>query len=108
MRNDLERIAALHERAERLEAQRKMYRYGGASILLFGLLIGTIVKIDVPFQSLAENGFSGSSLLDDSAGGYVLVAVVSFITAVCVTLYCQKKKEKRNKHTYTGERGKYE
>ncbi len=105
----MERIAALHERAEKLEDEMKMYRYAVASLFLFALLVGTIVKIDVPFQSLAGNGFSGASLLDDSAGGYVLVAVISFIAAVCVTLYCQKKKQSRhNKQTYIGERGKYE
>ena len=37
---------------------------------------------------------NGATLLSESAGGYVFVAVVSFIAAVCLTLLCIKIREK--------------
>ena len=39
-------------------------------------------------------GMNGATLLSESAGGYVFVAVVSFFAAVCLTLLCIKIREK--------------
>ena len=39
-------------------------------------------------------GMYGSILLHEDAGGYVLVAVVSFVTAVVFTLLCVKLRER--------------
>ena len=92
MRTDEERIAILHKRAEKLEAQKKMCLGGSASGALLILLLAVIVKIDVPLQSILDGSMAGSSLLGESAGGYVLVAVVSFAAAVCITVYCLRKR----------------
>jgi len=44
--------------------------------------------------------FSGSTMLFDGVGGYVLVAVISFIAAVIITVICirlqKKHREKMN------------
>jgi len=47
--------------------------------------------------TFAGAGFTGASLLDESAGGYVLVGVVSFILAVVLTVICIKVKDKSGK-----------
>ncbi len=93
MRTDTERIALLHARAQRLEDQKMMRIWGSVSVFLFAILVATIVQIDVPFQSITSGGFAGSSLLGESAGGYVLVAVISFIAAVCITVYCIQRRK---------------
>ena len=91
MRNDKERIAALHERAARLQDQKKTRYWGALSAGLFVFLTAFIIRIDVPLQSIRSSGLGGSSLLGESAGGYVLVAVISFVAAVCITVYCIRK-----------------
>ena len=94
MKTDKERIALMHERAGKLENQKMLKRWGSTSLCLFALLFGAIIRIDQPFQSVLNSGFTGSSLLSDSAGGYVLVAVISFVVAVCITVYCLRRNKK--------------
>ena len=94
LRTDKERIALMHEKAEQLENQRMLRRYGSISLCLLVLLFGTIIRIDLPFQSVLNSGFTGASLLSESAGGYVLVAVLSFVAAVCITVYCLRRNKK--------------
>lgn len=93
MRADTERIALLHSRAQRLKDQKMLRVWGSVSVCLFAALLAAIVKVDIPFQSITNGGFTGSSLLGESAGGYVLVAVISFIAAVCITVYCIRKRK---------------
>ena len=69
MRTDEERIAILHKRAEKLEAQKKMRLWESASGALLILLLAVIVKIDVPLQSILDGSMAGSSLLGESAAG---------------------------------------
>jgi hypothetical protein len=42
-------------------------------------------------------GFTASSLLGEDAGGYVLVGVISFVAAVCITVCCLKARNKEEK-----------
>lgn len=42
-------------------------------------------------------GFSGATMLLENAGGYVLVGIVCFITAVFITVFCLREREKSNK-----------
>ena len=94
MRTDEERIAILHKRAEKLEAQKKMCLWGSASGALLILLLAVIVKIDVPLQSILDGSMAGSSLLGESAGGYVLVAVVAFFAGVVITTVLRRRQER--------------
>ena len=80
MRTDTERIVLLHARAQRLEDQKKMRIWGSVSLCLFAVLLAALVQTDVPF-------------LGESAGGYVLVAVISFVAAVCITAYCIRRRK---------------
>lgn len=91
MRSDEERIMMLHRKARRLYSRRKVSLWSGISVCLLAALITLITGIGLPFQSIASNGFAGSSLLGESAGGYVTVAVISFVAAVCITAYLMNR-----------------
>ena len=57
------------------------------SCLLFGGLIrGIYAFIGTPLGGTGPDAFTGSSLLDESAGGYVLAAVLAFMAGVCLTV----------------------
>ncbi len=96
MRTDEERIRLLHFRARKLEDRKKARIWGSLSLCLLGALLSAIVTIDVPFQPITGSGFAASSLLGESAGGYVLVAVISFVLAVCITVWCLRKRRTKN------------
>ena len=88
MRTDKERINRLHERARELQKKKErlvLAVSGGASTLLTVLLIAVMLRTDRVYQSIAGNGFTGSSLLSESAGGYVLAAVIAFFIGVVIT-----------------------
>lgn len=42
-------------------------------------------------------GMYGSILLHEDAGGYIMVAIISFIAAVIITFICIKYKEKEDR-----------
>jgi hypothetical protein len=44
---------------------------------------------------IPTNGFTGTSLFGEDAGAYVLVAVISFTLAVCITVYFMKKRQNK-------------
>ena len=96
MRTSKERIAALHSKARQLSDERTMKTYGCISVLLFALLLHVFSWVCVSFQTIQTNGLAGTSLFGENAGAYVLVAVVSFILAVCITVYCMKRRTDKN------------
>lgn len=91
MRSNEERIILLHAKADRLQDLKMMRIYGTVSMLLLGILMGIMAKIHVPFEVVQSSGFTGSSLFGDEAGAYVLVAVISFVAAVGITVYFMRK-----------------
>jgi hypothetical protein len=74
--------------------RRKLAITGGASCFLAVLLIAVLVRTDKIYQSIAGSGFAGSSLLSDSAGGYVLAAVIAFSVGVIITAVIYKSRKK--------------
>ena len=94
MRTDEERLLLLHKRAQKLEDKKMSKIWGTVSACLLVMLVSAIVQVDIPFQSINSSGFAGASLLGESAGAYVLVAVVSFVVAVGITLICIRKRKK--------------
>ncbi len=90
-----ERRMLLHERAKQLERHRarsSVCRSAAAAVCLFISLL-TAVRHYSGFNGLVNSdGFYGSSLLDESAGGYVLTAVISFIVAVVITAILMKRR----------------
>ena len=92
------RVALVKQRVRennRRRQRRGIYGLSAACMLLFAALMqaaGTVVE---PGQPEAWGVF-GAMLLREDAGGYVLVAVVSFAAAVVITALCFRLKSKEN------------
>lgn len=61
--------------------------------VLSTMLILFIAHLDNEVFNPGEIQFRGSFILSGSSGGYVLVAVISFIIATVLTYYFMKKKK---------------
>lgn len=92
-----ERIESLHERMEERRQKRERRKTG---------LIGTCSAFMAVFLVLSilggatHNGgtagmFSGSTMLFDSAGGYVLVAVIAFMLGATIVVLLIRQKNKK-------------
>ena len=78
------RIHKYHRRQER----RIVRRLSILCILLFLSLVGAVGIMQS--QPINATGMYGTILLHEDAGGYVLVAVISFTVAVVITALCIK------------------
>ena len=96
------RVALVKQRVRentRRRQRRGIYGLSGACMLLFAVMIQTAGMVVGPGQTAAWGAF-GAMLLREDAGGYVLVAVVSFaaaasITALCIRLRDRERREKK-------------
>ena len=59
------------------------------------------VSAAVGQAQVTAQGMYGSILLHEDAGGYVLVGVVSFATAVVITVLCVKLRERERRRQGT-------
>ncbi len=95
MRSTEERISLMHRRTEELQKRhekRILIGMGSVSALLgLILLVVTVVSVGAP-GAITDAAMAGTSMLADSVGGYVMVAVISFIAAVVITATCLKKR----------------
>ena len=64
-------------------------------MLLFAVLTQAVGTVVGPGQTAAQ-GIFGAMLLREDAGGYVLVAVVSFAAAVVITALCIRLRNREN------------
>ena len=71
----------------RRKRQRGIYGLSAACMLLFTALMQAAGTVVGPGQPEAWGAF-GAMLLREDAGGYVLVAVVSFAAAAAITALC--------------------
>ena len=97
MKTKPERLARMHQRARELQLRRDrqaLHAWGGASLGLVLCLLGLAVVFPGG-HGLTGEVSAGASLLSDSAGGYVLVAVLSFAAAVGITVLCFRYRRKR-------------
>ena len=95
------RVALVKQRVRentRRRQRREVISLSAACILLCAALMQTAGTVVGPGQTAAWGVF-GAMLLREDAGGYVLVAVVSFAAAVVITALCfrLRSKEKRRK-----------
>ena len=95
------RVALVRQRVRentRRRQRREVISLSAACILLCAALMQTAGTVVAPGQTAAWGVF-GAMLLRENAGGYVLVAVVSFAAAVVITALCfrLRSKEKRRK-----------
>ena len=71
----------------RRRQRRGIYGLSAMCMLLFAVLMQAVGTVAGPGQPEAWGVF-GAMLLREDAGGYVLVAVVSFAAAVAITALC--------------------
>ena len=95
------RVALIKQRVRentRRRQRREVISLSAACILLCAALMQTAGTVIAPGQTAAWGVF-GAMLLREDAGGYVLVAVVSFAAAVVITALCfhLRKKEWQGK-----------
>ena len=97
MRSTEDRLTRMHERAAAIKRQEDRSRLRILGSLSAGLMVCLVVCIQ-QLQSMHHGILSGqstgSSLLDDSAGGYVLAAVIAFIAGVAITAAIYKYRNK--------------
>ena len=95
------RVALVKQRVRentRRRQRREAISLSAACMLLFAVLTQAAGIVVGPGQPEAWGAF-GAMLLREDAGGYVLVAVVSFAAAVVITVLCfhLRKKEWQGK-----------
>ena len=93
------RIAFVKQRVrenKRRRQRREVISLSAACMLLYAALMQTAGTVVGPGQPEAWGVF-GSMLLRQGAGGYVLVAVVSFAAEVVITALCFRLRSKENR-----------
>ena len=93
------RVALVKQRVRennRRRQRRGIYGLSAACMLLCAALMQTAGTVVAPGQTAARGVF-GAMLLREDAGGYVLVAVVSFAAAVVITALCFRLRSKENR-----------
>ena len=79
----------------RRRQKRGIGRLSAVCMLLFAALMQTADRVVGQGQTAAWGGF-GAMLLREDAGGYVLVAVVSFAAAAAITALCFRLRTREN------------
>ena len=90
MYDTVRRVALVKQRVRentRRRQRRGIYGLSAMCMLLFAVLMQAVGTVAGPGQPEAWGVF-GAMLLREDAGGYVLVAVVSFAAAVAITVLC--------------------
>ena len=93
------RVAFVKQRVQentRRRQRRGIYELSAACMLLFAVLMETAGTVVGPGQTAAWGVF-GAMLLREDAGGYVLVAVVSFAAAAAITALCFRLRNRENR-----------
>ena len=93
------RVALVKQRVRentRRRQRREAISLSAFCLMLFTALAGTADALIVRGQTAAWGVF-GAMLLRKDAGGYVLVAVVSFAAAVVITALCFRLRSKENR-----------
>lgn len=99
MYDTAKRVALVKQRVRentRRRQRREAISLSAACMLLFAVLTQAAGTVVGPGQTAAWGVF-GAMLLREDAGGYVLVAVVSFAAAVVITALCFRLRSKENR-----------
>ena len=92
------RVALVKQRVRentRRRQRRGIYGLSAMCMLLFAALMQAAGTVVAPGQTAAWGSF-GAMLLREDAGGYVLVAVVSFAAAAVITTLCFRLRNREN------------
>ena len=105
------RVALIKQRVRentRRRQRRGIYVLSAACMLLCAVLTQATGTVIGPGQTAAQGVF-GAMLLREDAGGYVLVAVVSFAAAAVITALCFRLRKRENqKKDGTGKPARHE
>ena len=99
MYDTAKRVALVKQRVRentRRRQRREAISLSAACMLLFAVLTQAAGTVAGPGQPEAWGAF-GAMLLREDAGGYVLVAVVSFAAAVVITVLCFRLRIRENR-----------
>lgn len=92
------RVAIVKKRIaehRRRQARRSIRSLSALCVLLFLSLVGTVGTVGtVRGQPIDAAGMYGAILLHESADGYVLLAVATFMLAVVITVVCMRLHER--------------
>ena len=105
MYDTAKRVALVKQRVRentRRRQRRGIYGLSAMCMLLFAALMQAAGTVVGPGQPEAWGVF-GAMLLREDAGGYVLVAVVSFAAAVVVTVFCTRLRKNNKQQEQTKE-----
>ena len=99
MYDTVRRVALVKQRVRentRRRQRRGIYGLSAMCMLLFAVLMQAVGTVAGPGQPEAWGVF-GAMLLREDAGGYVLVAVVSFAAAATITALCFRLRNRENR-----------
>ena len=105
MYDTAKRVALVKQRVRentRRRQRREAISLSAVCMLLCATLMQTAGTVVGPGQTAAWGVF-GAMLLREDAGGYVLVAVVSFAAAVVVTVFCTRLRKNNKQQEQTKE-----
>ena len=100
MYDTTERVRRVKQTALRLIQKRErtvLRRLGTLCTVLALGLTGALAHFTDGAPGAAVQGAYGATLLSDSAGGYVLVGVVSFAAAATITALCFRLRNRENR-----------
>ena len=97
MRTAEEQLRRMHMRAaeiKREEDRSRLRALGSLSGVLLVCLVVVMQQLQSLHHEILTGQSTGSSLLDESAGGYVLAAVIAFLAGVIITAVIYKKRNR--------------
>ena len=93
-----EKVTVLHEKMAKRRQKREVQKtvvIGVASAVLAVNLILLAFSAGIAHGINAVNTYSGTLMLFDNVGAYVLIAIATFSAAVIITTLCMRYKRKK-------------
>ena len=98
MKDTGERIELMHRRTRELRHKRErttLIMSGGSCMVLFVALMEAVMNFGGGM--LTAGAYTGTMLLSENAGGYVIVAVMAFMAGVAVTVFLRERTRAKRK-----------
>ncbi len=101
MRTAQERVCALHLRAQELQRRREksvLTELGTACAMLFVCTAWLIFGMGSAHMGVLPGQYTGATMIFESAGGYVLVAVIAFTAGASIAAVLLRRRAKQNEN----------
>ena len=91
------RVASLYERMEKLQHVREQRRTAvlGTACTILAMCLAILIAGQDMRTSPDTGIYSGSAMIFDSAGPYVLTAVIAFMLGVVITVIIRRQQAKK-------------